>query len=68
MVPPSLPRRYAVSVVGYTRGVASPPSNTLLFVTPPPDAPLNSAVASSSRTVVIKLAPPALPPLDGGAW
>ena len=60
--------RYSVSVVGYRNGVASPPSNTMLFVTPAANAPLNKGVATSPTTVVVRLTPPSLPPLDGGAW
>lgn len=57
-----------MSVVGYSNGAASPPSNTMLFVTPAANAPLNKGVATSPTTVIVRLTPPTLPPLDGGTW
>ncbi len=57
-----------MTVVGYRNGVASPPSNTLSFVTPSAEAPLNTAKAASPSVIVIRLTPPALPPHNGGAW
>ncbi|PRW44907.1 fibronectin isoform X1 [Chlorella sorokiniana] len=60
--------QYDVSVVGYTGSKASPPSNTLSFVTPAANAPLNTGTPKSPFIVVIKLVPPTIPPLNGGSW
>lgn len=60
--------QYDVSVVGYTGTKPSPPSNTLSFVTPAANAPLNTGTPKSPYIVVIKLVPPTLAPLNGGTW
>ncbi|KAI7845333.1 hypothetical protein COHA_001174 [Chlorella ohadii] len=60
--------QYDVSVVGYTGATPSPQSNTLSFVTPAANAPLNTGTPKSPFIVVIKLVPPTLPPLNGGTW
>lgn len=65
---PSLVHRYDVTVVGVRNGVSSPPSNSLSFVTPAANAPLNTGVAKNPTTVIVKLFPPTLPPLNGGSW
>lgn len=61
-------RRYDVSVVGFTGAKPSPPSNSLSFVTPAANAPLNTGAPKSPNTVVIKLVPPTIPPANGGSW
>lgn len=60
--------RYDVTVVGVAKGVPSPASNTLSFVTPAANAPLNTGVAKNPSTVVVRLFAPTLPPLNGGSW
>lgn len=45
-----------------------PPSNTLSFVTPAANAPLNTGSPKSPYVVVIKVVPPTLPPRNGGSW
>lgn len=57
-----------MSVVGYTGGAPSPPSNTLSFVTPAANAPLNTGTPKNPYTVIIKLVPPTIPPINGGSW
>ncbi len=57
-----------MSVVGYTGATPSAQSNTLSFVTPAANAPLNTGTPKSPFIVVIKLVPPTLPPLNGGTW
>lgn len=57
-----------MSVVGSSGGPPSPPSNSLSFVTPAANAPINTGTPKSPYVVVIRLVSPTLPPHNGGAW
>lgn len=55
-------------MVGYIGDTASPPSNTLSFVTPAANAPLNIGTPTSPFSVVVEVVPPTKPPVNGGSW